>query len=58
MTFTDGRGRRLDPTGRPVPARRAPEQAAGDLGIPKGAWTHPTGERLDPFWVGFDEGAG
>ena len=58
MTFTDERGRILDPTGRPVPPRRAPEQAARELGIPGGNWTHPTGERLDPFWVDFDERAG
>ncbi len=58
MTFTDERGRTLDPTGRPVPPRRAPEQTARDLGVPGGNWSHPTGERLDPFWVDFDERAG
>ena len=58
MTFTDERGRTLDPTGRPVPPGRAPEQVAAELGIPAGNWSHPTGEHLDPFWVGFDERAG
>jgi hypothetical protein len=28
------------------------------LGIRPGTWTHPTGERLDPSWVDFDERAG
>ena len=48
--FTDERGRTLDPSGRPV----AP---GPDLGIPAGAWSHPTGERLDPHWVHFNERA-
>jgi hypothetical protein len=58
VVFTDERGRHLDQAGRPVPPRRPVEQAAARLGIRPGTWTHPTGERLDPSWVDFDERAG
>ncbi len=58
VVFTDERGRRLDPAGRPAPPGRAPQEAALHLGLPTGGWSHPTGERLDPSWVCFDELAG
>jgi hypothetical protein len=58
IVFTDERGRRLDAAGRPAPPGRPPEEAARDLGLPIGRWSHPTGERLDPSWVFFDERAG
>jgi hypothetical protein len=58
VVFTDERGRMLDRAGRPVPPRRPVEQAAARLGIPAGTWSHPTGERLDPSWIDFDERAG
>jgi hypothetical protein len=54
VVFTDGRGRQLDATGRPVAPRRPVMAAAQDLGIPAGAWSHPTGERLDPHAVQFN----
>ena len=57
MTFTDERGRTLASTGRPVPPGRPVELAAGGLGIPSDAWSHPTGERFDPYWVHFNEAA-
>jgi hypothetical protein len=57
VVFTDHRGHRLDSCGRPVPPRRPAEAAARDLGIPAGAWLHPTGERLDPGAVSFHEPA-
>ncbi len=57
MTFTDERGRTLGSTGRPVPPGRPVELECGRLGIPSGAWSHPTGERFDPYWVHFNERA-
>jgi hypothetical protein len=57
VVFTDHRGYRLDGCGRPVPPRRPVEAVAADLGIPAGAWSHPTGERLDPDAVSFQEPA-
>jgi len=56
VIFTDGRGWTLNGCGRPVPPRRSVEAAAGgELGIATGAWSHPTGERLDPGAVYFNE---
>ena len=57
VVFTDHRGHRLDGCGRPVPPRRPVEAAAADLGIPAGAWSHPSGERLEPGAVSFHEPA-
>ncbi|HET7719251.1 MAG TPA: DUF222 domain-containing protein [Acidimicrobiales bacterium] len=57
VIFTDHRGHHLDSRGRPVPPRQPVEAAAADLGIAAGAWTHPTGERLEPWAVTFDEPA-
>jgi hypothetical protein len=57
VVFTDHRGYRLDGCGRPVRPRRPVEAAAADLGIPAGAWSHPSGERLDPGAVSFHEPA-
>lgn len=54
MHFTDERGRTLNSCGRPVPPGQPVEMAASRLGVPAGAWSHPTGERLDPYWVGFN----
>jgi len=42
--FTDARGRPLAPCGRPAPPTEPPQT---------GAWTHPTGERLDDRWIDF-----
>ena len=44
ITFTDARGRPLAPAGTPVPSSQPP---------PRGNWTHPTGEHLDPHCVVF-----
>jgi hypothetical protein len=33
-------------------------EAARRLDIPAGAWSHPTGERFDPYSVHFSEQAG
>lgn len=55
--FTDERGRTLDASGRPVVPGKRFDAAASDLGIPAGAWHHPTGERLDPHWIHFNERA-
>ncbi len=57
VVFTDHRGHKLDTCGRPVPPCRPVEAAARDLGIPAGAWVHPTGERLDLGAVAFHEPA-
>jgi len=58
MVFTDERGRRLEASGRPVPPGRSIDHAATRLGIAPATWSHPTGERLDPFSVIFDEQTG
>ena len=58
MVFTDERGRPLDRAGRAVPSGLPPEAAARRLGIALGTWSHPTGERLDPHAVHFDERTG
>lgn len=56
--FTDERGRTLDATGRPILPGTPFDVAARCLGIPAGAWSHPTGERLEPWWVHLNERAG
>ena len=56
--FTDERGRSLEATGRPIAPARRFDVAAHDLGIPAGAWAHPTGEQLDLNWIHFNERAG
>ena len=58
VIFTDQRGWTLNGCGRPVPPGRSVEAAAGELGIATGAWSHPTGERLDPGAVYFNGAAG
>jgi len=55
--FTDECGRPIDASGRPVLPGRGFVEAAQDLDIPAGVWSHPTGERLDPHWVHFNERA-
>lgn len=57
VIFTDHRGYRLNSCGRPIRPRQPVDAAARDLGIPAGAWSHPTGERLDPGAVSFHEPA-
>ena len=57
MVFTDKRGRRLPPCGRPEPPGDDLHAAAGQLGIEVGTWSHPTGEAFDPYWVHFGETA-
>jgi hypothetical protein len=57
MHFTDERGRPLDASGRPISPRRPYDLAARDIGIPAGAWSHPTGERYDASLVHFNEPA-
>jgi len=57
IVFRDHRGRELDAAGYPMPPRKPVLEAAGDLGIPAGAWSHPTGEPLDLAWVYFNEAA-
>ena len=46
MVFTDSQGRRLTGAGRPAP----PDEVAIT-----GTWAHPSGERLHPRWVHFNE---
>jgi len=58
VVFSDHRGRRLDDCGRPEPPGQPVEAAARGLGIATGAWSHPTGERLDPRAVHFNERGG
>ena len=55
LVFTDARGRPLRPNAPPAPPRRSLAAAVAELDLPRGGWSHPTGERLDPRWVGFDE---
>lgn len=47
IVFTDHRGNELAGCGRPRPP--------GDRPLPAGNWSHPTGERLDPYYVYFNE---
>jgi len=49
IVFTDGRGRRLDACGHPVPPGTTPP--------PPGNWVQPTGEPLDPWAIYFNEPA-
>lgn len=58
ILFTDGSGRTLDPCGRPIMPGARFDVAARDLDIPAGAWSHPTGERLDRQWIHFNQRAG
>ena len=58
IVFTDEWGRQLAPAGRPHPPGEPPHEAAARLNIPTGNWSHPTGDRLDPLAVHFDERAG
>jgi hypothetical protein len=58
MHFTDEAGRTLDATGRPQPPAQRFDAVASELGIPAGAWSHPTGERLDLHWIHFNQRAG
>lgn len=55
MHFTDAHGRELGTSGRPVAPSRPVEMAAMTLGIPAGAWSHPSGEPLEPHWVNVNE---
>ncbi len=57
LVFTDHRGRRLGGNGRPVAPRGPYADAARQLGIPEAHWAHPSGERLDPHDVHFNEPA-
>jgi hypothetical protein len=58
MHFTDERGRTLHATGCPQPPAQRFDAVASELGIPAGAWSHPTGERLDLHWIHFNQRAG
>jgi hypothetical protein len=49
VVFTDDKGRRLEPCGRPVPP--------GDTPPPPGNWVAPGGEALDPWPIYFNEPA-
>jgi hypothetical protein len=55
VMFTDHQGQPLDSCGRPVPSRRPVMADARELGIAAGAWSHPTGERLEPGAVYFND---
>ena len=55
VLFTDARGRPLDPCGRPMLPGETLLVAARQLGVPDGAWTHPSGERFDAREVYFNE---
>ena len=46
ITFTDAKGRTLDPAARPRPPTGPPPQ-------PQQPYAHPTGERLHPHWLTF-----
>lgn len=47
VVFTDDRGRVLGNCGRATPP--------GDTPLPRGDWVPPSGERLDPFAISFNE---
>jgi len=56
LVFTDAEGRRLAASGRPVPPDEPLVDLAARLNLPTDGWVHPTGERLDPADIRFDEG--
>jgi hypothetical protein len=47
VIFTDDRGRRLESCGKPTPPGDSPPQP--------GNWVAPSGERLDPWAIYFNE---
>ncbi|MEX2660143.1 MAG: DUF222 domain-containing protein [Acidimicrobiales bacterium] len=55
LIFTDHHGRVLQPCGTPTPPPRPDDLDAtrAELGLPPPDWVHPTGERLNPWWVSF-----
>jgi len=55
VVFSDHRGRQLGSNGRPVSPSGPFAEAARHLGIPEPSWVHPSGERLDPSAVHFNE---
>jgi len=57
LVFTDGQGRRLASSGRPILPEEPLVDLAARLNLPTDGWVHATGERLDPRNVRFDEGA-
>ncbi|HKA84898.1 MAG TPA: DUF222 domain-containing protein [Acidimicrobiales bacterium] len=55
LTFTDNRGRRLQPAPpRPPRSGTLSAAAAGDHGLPPPRWQHPSGERLDTRWINWN----
>lgn len=59
LTFTDHHGRVLQPCGTPMPPDRSRplDETRAELGLRPPDWTHPTGERLNPWWVSFHDPA-
>lgn len=56
LRFTDRRGHRLDPSGRPVVpcAEGTLDAAARAAGVTPTTYEHPLGERLQAHWVTFE----
>ncbi|MGH9288507.1 MAG: DUF222 domain-containing protein [Acidimicrobiales bacterium] len=55
LTFTDHRGRRLEPARpRPPTPHTSPGDAAQEQGLPQPNWQHPPGERLDARWISWN----
>jgi hypothetical protein len=54
LTFTDERGRRLQPAPPRPPRSPISSAAAADLGLPLPRWQHPPGERLDTRWINWN----
>jgi Domain of unknown function (DUF222)/HNH endonuclease len=55
LTFTDHRGRRLQPAPpRPPNSDSSPGDAARRHGLPPPDWRHPPGERLDHRWISWN----
>jgi hypothetical protein len=57
LVFTDHRGRRLTGTGRPAPPVPTLDEAARRLNLDAAPYVHPSGERLEPRWVYFNQPA-
>lgn len=57
LVFTDDHGRVLAPAATPrPPSPGTPLGAvASELGLPEPRWEHPSGERLDHWFVDFDD---
>ncbi len=55
LVFSDARGRRLTGCGRPAPPGAEVGAAAARVDVTPAPYIHPSGERLDSWWVHFNE---